>query len=55
MFAMGGKGSQKGVALLLDETAECVIIIKAHEDRIIRIKNPAQHTNIKLILMYRRW
>ena len=49
----GGKESQRGVALLLDESiAKCVLSIEAHSDRILTVRIQAQPTNIVVIQVY---
>ena len=49
----GGKESQRGVALLLDEpTAKRVLSTEAHSDRILTARIQAQPTNIVVIQVY---
>jgi hypothetical protein len=49
----GGKESQRGVALLLDDTvAKCVLSTEAHGDRILLAKIQARPTNIVVIQVY---
>ena len=49
----GGKESQRGVALLLDESvAKCVISTETHGDRVIMVKIQAQPANLVVIQVY---